>query len=166
MAEICWEKFVEEILFVFRFDLWPGTRTLAFRLISRVHIAGKKYEKNIFLGRFSLSSFMAKTPEVNTIYKTMKKFLKKENIKIFLWRLPLSRFLAKNSESKYNLPWKSFWKIWRSESTLTCRSRQSRIKLMRTTWVVLKARTLYNGSIWPSRTVLITVDKYMSSNLT
>ena len=33
--EICWEEIVEEILFVFHFDVWPGTRTLAFRLISQ-----------------------------------------------------------------------------------------------------------------------------------
>ena len=33
--EICWEEIAEEILFVFRFDVWPGTRTLAFRLISQ-----------------------------------------------------------------------------------------------------------------------------------
>ena len=31
MPEICWEETAEEILFVFRFDVWPGTRTLAFR---------------------------------------------------------------------------------------------------------------------------------------
>ena len=35
LSEICWEEIAEEILFVFRFDVWPGTRTLAFRLISQ-----------------------------------------------------------------------------------------------------------------------------------
>ena len=35
LPEICWEEIAEEILFVFRFDVWPGTRTLAFRLISQ-----------------------------------------------------------------------------------------------------------------------------------
>ena len=30
LPEICWEEIAVEILFVFRFDLWPGTRTLAF----------------------------------------------------------------------------------------------------------------------------------------
>ena len=34
MPEICWEEIAEKILFVFRFDVWPGTGTLAFRLIS------------------------------------------------------------------------------------------------------------------------------------
>ena len=34
-AGICWVEIAEEILFVFRFDVWPGTRTLAFRLISQ-----------------------------------------------------------------------------------------------------------------------------------
>ena len=33
--EICWEEIAEEILFVFRFGVWPGTRTLAFRLIGQ-----------------------------------------------------------------------------------------------------------------------------------
>ena len=35
LPEICWEKIAEEILFVFRFDVWLGTRTLGFRLISQ-----------------------------------------------------------------------------------------------------------------------------------
>ena len=35
LPEICWEEIAEEILFVFRLDVWPGTRTLAFRLISQ-----------------------------------------------------------------------------------------------------------------------------------
>ena len=35
LPEICWEKFAEEILFVFWFDVWLGARTLAFRLISQ-----------------------------------------------------------------------------------------------------------------------------------
>ena len=35
LPEICWEEVAEEIFFVFRFDVWPGTRTLAFRLISQ-----------------------------------------------------------------------------------------------------------------------------------
>ena len=35
LPEICWEEIAEEILFVFGFDVWPGTRTLAFRLISQ-----------------------------------------------------------------------------------------------------------------------------------
>ena len=35
LPEICWKEIAEEILFVFRFDVWPGTRTLAFRLISQ-----------------------------------------------------------------------------------------------------------------------------------
>ena len=29
------EEIAVEILFVFRFDVWPGTQTLAFRLISQ-----------------------------------------------------------------------------------------------------------------------------------
>ena len=29
------EEIAEEIFFIFRFDVWPGTRTLAFRLISQ-----------------------------------------------------------------------------------------------------------------------------------
>ena len=39
LSEICWEEIAEEILFVFRFDGWPGTRTLAFLLISRNSIS-------------------------------------------------------------------------------------------------------------------------------
>ena len=35
LLEICGEQIAEDILFVFRFDVWPGTRTLAFRLISQ-----------------------------------------------------------------------------------------------------------------------------------
>ena len=35
LPEICWEEIAKEILFVFRFDVWPGTRTLTFRLISQ-----------------------------------------------------------------------------------------------------------------------------------
>ena len=35
LPEICWEQIAQEILFVFRFDVWPGTLTLAFRLISQ-----------------------------------------------------------------------------------------------------------------------------------
>ena len=35
LPENCWEEIDEEILFVFRFDDWHGTRTLAFRLISQ-----------------------------------------------------------------------------------------------------------------------------------
>ena len=38
LPEICWEEIAEEILFVFRFDVWPGTGTLAFRLISQYTI--------------------------------------------------------------------------------------------------------------------------------
>ena len=34
LPEICWEEIAEEILFVFHFEVWPGARTLAFRLIS------------------------------------------------------------------------------------------------------------------------------------
>ena len=34
LPQICWEEIAEEIFFVFRFDVWSGTRTLAFRLIS------------------------------------------------------------------------------------------------------------------------------------
>ena len=34
LPEICWEEITEEILFVFCFDVWPGTQTLAFHLIS------------------------------------------------------------------------------------------------------------------------------------
>ena len=30
LPEICWKEIAEEILFVFRFDVWPGARTLAF----------------------------------------------------------------------------------------------------------------------------------------
>ena len=35
LPEICWEEIAEEILFVFRFDVWSGTRTMAFRLKSQ-----------------------------------------------------------------------------------------------------------------------------------
>ena len=35
LTEICWEKIAEKILFVFCFDVWPGARTLALRLISQ-----------------------------------------------------------------------------------------------------------------------------------
>ena len=35
LPEICWDEIAEEIFFVFRFDVWPGTRTLAFGLISQ-----------------------------------------------------------------------------------------------------------------------------------
>ena len=35
LPEICWEEIAEEILFIFRFDVWPGARTLAFHLISQ-----------------------------------------------------------------------------------------------------------------------------------
>ena len=35
LPEICWEEIAKEILFVFRFDVWRGTRTLAFRLIGQ-----------------------------------------------------------------------------------------------------------------------------------
>ena len=35
LPEICWEEIASEILFVFCFDVWPGARTLAFRLISQ-----------------------------------------------------------------------------------------------------------------------------------
>ena len=35
LPEICWEEIAEEILFAFYFYVWPGTRTLAFRLISQ-----------------------------------------------------------------------------------------------------------------------------------
>ena len=35
LPEICWEESAEEILFVFCFDVWPGARILAFRLISQ-----------------------------------------------------------------------------------------------------------------------------------
>ena len=35
LPETCSEEIAEEILFVFRFDIWPGTHTLAFRLISQ-----------------------------------------------------------------------------------------------------------------------------------
>ena len=38
------------------------------------------------------------------------------------------------------LSWKSLPKIWRSESALNCRYRQSCIKLTHTTWVVWEAR--------------------------
>ena len=34
LPEICWEEIGEEILFVFCFDVWPGIRTRALRLIS------------------------------------------------------------------------------------------------------------------------------------
>ena len=34
LTEICWEEIREEIVFVFCFDVWPGVRTLALRLIS------------------------------------------------------------------------------------------------------------------------------------
>ena len=35
LTEICWGEIPEEILFVFCFDVWPGVRTLALRLISQ-----------------------------------------------------------------------------------------------------------------------------------
>ena len=35
LLEICWEEIAEEILFVFRFNVRLGTRTLGFRLISQ-----------------------------------------------------------------------------------------------------------------------------------
>ena len=35
LPEVCWEEIAEEILFVFCFDVWPGARTQAFRLISQ-----------------------------------------------------------------------------------------------------------------------------------
>ena len=59
--------------------------------------------------------------------------------KTSLRRFLLSRFLAKSLRVN-NLPWKSFSKICRSESTLNCRSRHLCIKLMHTTWVVWEAR--------------------------
>ena len=34
LPEICWEEITEKIHFVFCFNVWPWTRTLAFRLIS------------------------------------------------------------------------------------------------------------------------------------
>ena len=38
LPEICWEEIAEEILFVFYFDVWPGARTLALRLISQHYL--------------------------------------------------------------------------------------------------------------------------------
>ena len=35
LPEICWEEIAEEILFAFCFEVWPGARTLALRLISQ-----------------------------------------------------------------------------------------------------------------------------------
>ena len=35
LPKICWEEIAKEILFVFCFDVWPGARTLVFRLISQ-----------------------------------------------------------------------------------------------------------------------------------
>ena len=35
LTEICWEEIAAKKLFVFCFDAWPGTRTLALLLISR-----------------------------------------------------------------------------------------------------------------------------------
>ena len=35
LPEICWEDIADEILFVFCFVVWPGTRSLALRLISQ-----------------------------------------------------------------------------------------------------------------------------------
>ena len=35
LPEICWEEIAEEKLFVFRFDVWPGARSLALHLISQ-----------------------------------------------------------------------------------------------------------------------------------
>ena len=37
LPEIYWEKITEEILFVFRFDVWPGARTLAFNSNKPTH---------------------------------------------------------------------------------------------------------------------------------
>ena len=31
LPDICWEEIAEEMLFVFHFDVWPGTRTLTSR---------------------------------------------------------------------------------------------------------------------------------------
>ena len=73
----------------------------------------------------------------------------KRNMKkkiFFLRRFPLNRFLCqKTLWELINLPWKSLLKICRSESTLNCRSRRSRIKLTHTTWVVWEGRQ----SSWP-----------------
>ena len=55
-------------------------------------------------------------------------------------------------------------KIWSSESTLNCRSLQLCIKLTHRTRVVWEARTFYNGLIRLPDTVIVTVDKYTSSN--
>ena len=38
LPEINREEIAEEILFVFCFDVWPGTRTLAVRLISQHYL--------------------------------------------------------------------------------------------------------------------------------
>ena len=35
LPEICLEEMAKEILFVFRFDVWPEAQTLALRLISQ-----------------------------------------------------------------------------------------------------------------------------------
>ena len=35
LSESCWKEIAEELLLVFWFDVWPGARTLALRLISQ-----------------------------------------------------------------------------------------------------------------------------------
>ena len=46
LPEICWGEIGEEILFVFRFDVRPGTRTLAFRLISTLPTRPRRLRTN------------------------------------------------------------------------------------------------------------------------
>ena len=40
LPDICWEEIAEEIIFVFCFGVWPGARTLAFRLTTRLFVPG------------------------------------------------------------------------------------------------------------------------------
>ena len=52
LPEICWEEIAEEILFVFCFDVWPGVRTLAFRLISQHTTYQTTATVSIFVSKF------------------------------------------------------------------------------------------------------------------
>ena len=68
ITEICWEEIAEEILFVFRFDVWPGTRTLAFRLISRhtnYYTTATYYEYVSSVLMFSNTHYWALSPPID-----------------------------------------------------------------------------------------------------
>ena len=53
--DICREEIAEEILFVFRFDVWPGARTLTLRLISQ-HITDQTTQTTGLYLRVGLAS--------------------------------------------------------------------------------------------------------------